>query len=102
MPWPNRFAVAIRLEWTCLTPLGSPVEPEVYIQNATSSDNVSAVKGVASALVMRASKPCIAFPSWPGLSRPSTSFPAAPPQDVDARDKRGRDDEISTSPPTTM
>jgi hypothetical protein len=32
-------------------------------------------------------------PSWPGLSRPSTSLPAAMPQGVDARHKAGHDEE---------
>ena len=49
-PWPISVAVAIRLVWTCLTALGSPVEPDVYIQNATSSDMVGAVNGVGSRL----------------------------------------------------
>jgi hypothetical protein len=31
--------------------------------------------------------------SWPGLSRPSTSLTSANPQVVDARDKRGHDEE---------
>ena len=44
-PWPISRAVAIRLVWTCLTALGSPVEPDVYIQNATSSDRVGATNG---------------------------------------------------------
>ena len=35
-------ATAIMVVWTCRTALGSPVEPEVYIQNATSSDMVGA------------------------------------------------------------
>jgi len=30
--------------------------------------------------------------SWPGLSRPSTSFPTSGSQDVDARDERGHDE----------
>ena len=46
---PISRAAAIGVVWMCLTPLGSPVEPEVYIQNATSSDNVGAVKGWRSA-----------------------------------------------------
>ena len=40
--WPISRAAAIGVVWMCLTPLGSPVEPEVYIQNATSSDSVGA------------------------------------------------------------
>jgi alpha-1,2-mannosyltransferase len=35
----------------------------------------------------------ISMPSWPGLSRPSTSFARTGKQDVDARDKRGHDEE---------
>jgi hypothetical protein len=31
-------------------------------------------------------------PSWPGLSRPSTSFSQRRRQDVDARDKPGHDE----------
>ena len=42
------LAEAIRLVWTCLTALGSPVEPDVYIQKAISSDIVGAVNGVGS------------------------------------------------------
>jgi hypothetical protein len=34
----------------------------------------------------------IAFPSWPGLSRPSTSFVQRRFKDVDARDKPGHDE----------
>src|SRR5262249_23159745 len=35
-----------------------------------------------------------ARPSWPGLSRPSTSFKPRGRQDVDARDKRGHDESV--------
>jgi hypothetical protein len=36
-------------------------------------------------------------PSWPGLTRPSTSLLRLEKQDVDARDdKRGHDDSINT------
>ena len=49
-------AVAIRLVWTCRTALGSPVEPDVYIQNATSSDIVGAAKSVGSAASSTSSK----------------------------------------------
>src|SRR5262249_3854169 len=48
VPWPIRRAVAIRLVCTCLTALGSPVEPDVYIHSATSSDMVGATQGVGS------------------------------------------------------
>jgi hypothetical protein len=33
------------------------------------------------------------FPSWPGLTRPSTAFFHEVGKDVDARDKRGHDAE---------
>ena len=45
--WPISRAAAIGVVCRCFTPLGSPVEPEVYIQNATSSEVVGAVNGVA-------------------------------------------------------
>ena len=44
---PISRAAAIGVVWTCLTPLGSPVEPDVYIQNATSSDKVGATNSIA-------------------------------------------------------
>jgi len=48
----------MRLVWTCRTALGSPVEPEVYIQSATSSDIVGAVNGLGSAFASSSSKKC--------------------------------------------
>src|SRR2546421_5537920 len=57
-PCPMRRAVAMRLVWTCRTALGSPVEPEVYIQSATSSDIVGAVNGLGSAFASSSSKKC--------------------------------------------
>jgi hypothetical protein len=35
------------------------------------------------------------FPSWPGLSRPSTSFLPRDRKDVDARHKAGHDELFS-------
>ena len=43
--WPISAAAAAGVVCTCFTPLGSPVEPEVYIQNATSSELVAATHG---------------------------------------------------------
>jgi acetate---CoA ligase (ADP-forming) len=43
---------------------------------------------IAAALRRRAPMP---LPSWPGLSRPSTSYSSKEQQGVDARDKRGHD-----------
>jgi hypothetical protein len=37
----------------------------------------------------------LSFPSWPGLSRPSTSLLLRDGKDVDARHKAGHDDLIS-------
>src|ERR1700690_23543 len=67
-PCPNSLAVAIRLEGTCLTPFGSPVEPDVYIQNATSSDTVSAMNGSLSAAAMTSSNRCTSRPGNAALS----------------------------------
>ena len=57
-PCPMRHAVAIKLVCTCRTALASPVEPEVYIQSATSSDIVGAVNGIGSAFASSSSKKC--------------------------------------------
>src|SRR5882757_8080518 len=43
----------------------------------------------------------LSFPSWPGLSRPSTSFSRRDSQDVDARDKPGHD-ELDVKAPTLL
>jgi acyl-CoA synthetase (NDP forming) len=49
----------------------------------------AAADAIAAALRRRAPRQ---IPSWPGLSRPSTSSTQTPPQDVDARDKREHDE----------
>src|SRR6185312_2368406 len=36
--------------------------------------------------------------SWPGLSRPSTSWAVASPKDADARHKAGHDDGLEAAP----
>ena len=60
--WPISRAAAIGVVWTCLTPLGSPVEPDVYIQNATSSDSVGAVNRSGAPRARRSAKSCTSRP----------------------------------------
>ena len=47
---------------------------------------------------VRLSRLIAASPSWPGLSRPSTPYFAAVPEDVDGRDKPGHDGETVVRP----
>uniref|UniRef100_Q07PF6 Cobaltochelatase subunit CobN n=1 Tax=Rhodopseudomonas palustris (strain BisA53) TaxID=316055 RepID=Q07PF6_RHOP5 len=54
-----------------------------------AGDTVERIEALALALVAD-NNPFA--PSWPGLSRPSTSFDAHGLQDVDARDERGHDE----------
>lgn len=56
--WPISRAAAINVVWTCLTPLGSPVEPDVYIQNATSSESVGATNLADDPRATRSAKSC--------------------------------------------
>ena len=48
-------------------------------------------QGVTLALYLWATRSILSIPSWPGLSRQSTSSLQAAPQDVDARHKAGHD-----------
>src|SRR6266849_4189349 len=64
---------------------------------ATNQGNVRMVRSnfLISELLYRSYRPTCP-PSWPGLSRPSTSCFPSSKKDVDARDKRGHDGEAQT------
>src|SRR5262245_54359347 len=53
---PVSRAEAMGVVCTCLTAFGSPVDPDVYIQNATSSESVVAVNGCGLAWLKRSSR----------------------------------------------